>query len=160
MKTFNLLFSCRGFFCGAYLEFPRESALWPSDGDLLLITEPCCTDKIWWQSQLLPNRDFNFNVSCSPNSIACKNLDIISLDEWMLQNLWWKKLGVMWWANKLFYFSPSTRDSRYLSNSASFFTASSDTWGAFGKQTNTILILSRLPWRRKRKKTDGYKLTW
>uniref|UniRef100_A0A673II59 Echinoderm microtubule-associated protein-like 3 n=1 Tax=Sinocyclocheilus rhinocerous TaxID=307959 RepID=A0A673II59_9TELE len=28
------------FFCEAYLEFQRESALWPLDGDLLLITEP------------------------------------------------------------------------------------------------------------------------
>ncbi len=28
-----------GFFCGAYLQF-----LWPSDGDLQLITEPCFTE--------------------------------------------------------------------------------------------------------------------
>ncbi len=34
-----------GFFCGVYLVFPRESALWPSDGDLLLITEPCFTER-------------------------------------------------------------------------------------------------------------------
>ncbi len=29
------------FFCGVYLEF-----LWPLDGDLLMITEPCFTDKM------------------------------------------------------------------------------------------------------------------
>ncbi len=33
-------------FCRAYLDFPRESALWPSDGDLLLITELRFTDKM------------------------------------------------------------------------------------------------------------------
>ncbi len=34
------------FFCGAYLEFQHESALFPSDDDLLLITEPSFTDKM------------------------------------------------------------------------------------------------------------------
>ncbi len=33
-------------FCGAYLEFQHESVLCPSDGDLLLITEPSFTDKM------------------------------------------------------------------------------------------------------------------
>lgn len=40
---------------------------------------------------------------------------------------------------------PSTRASRYLLTSASLLTASSDTLGALGKQTKTILMLSRLP---------------
>lgn len=40
---------------------------------------------------------------------------------------------------------PSTLPSRYLSSSASLFTASGDTFGAPGKQINTTLILSRLP---------------
>ncbi len=51
-KRLNLLF--------IQLEFPRESALWPSDEDLLLITEPCFTERYAWQSQLLPNRDSDF----------------------------------------------------------------------------------------------------
>lgn len=51
-------------------------------------------------------------------------------------------------------FLPSTRDSKYLSNSASFFTASSETLGAFEKQTNTILMLSRLPYVTKKKKKE------
>lgn len=42
---------------------------------------------------------------------------------------------------------PSTLPSRYLSKSASFFTASGETFGAPGKQINTTLILSRLPWK-------------
>lgn len=42
---------------------------------------------------------------------------------------------------------PSTRVSRYLSNSSSFFTASSEILGAPGKHTNTTLILSLLPCR-------------
>ncbi len=37
------------------------SALWPSDGDLLLITEPCFTDKMCMTiAQLLPYRDCDF----------------------------------------------------------------------------------------------------
>lgn len=52
--------------------------------------------------------------------------------------------------NKVTYFflndPPSTLLSRYLSNSASLFTASGDTFGAFGKQINITLMLSRLPW--------------
>lgn len=40
---------------------------------------------------------------------------------------------------------PSTRDSKCSSSSESLFTASSETLGAFEKQTNTILMLSRLP---------------
>jgi hypothetical protein len=36
-----------------------------------------------------------------------------------------------------------------LSNSASFFTASGDTLGAFGKQIKITLMLSRLPWEEK-----------
>lgn len=55
--------------------------------------------------------------------------------------------------NKATYFllndPPSTLLSRYLSNSASFFTASGDTLGAFGKQINITLMLSRLPWEEK-----------
>lgn len=57
-------------------------------------------------------------------------------------------------------FLPSTRDSKCLSSSASFFTASSETLGAFEKQTSTILMLSRLPYitereeEKKRKKKD------
>lgn len=51
--------------------------------------------------------------------------------------------------NKATYFflsdPPSTLLSRYLSNSSSFFTASDDTLGEFGKQTNITLMLSRLP---------------
>ncbi len=46
---------------------------------------------------------------------------------------------------------PSTRASRNLSNSASLLTASSDTFGALGKHTTTTLMLSRLPWLRKKK---------
>lgn len=52
--------------------------------------------------------------------------------------------------NKVTYFflndPPSTLLSRYLSNSASLFTASGDTFGAFGKQISITLMLSRLPW--------------
>lgn len=44
---------------------------------------------------------------------------------------------------------PSTLPSRYLSKSASFLTASGETFGAPGKQINTTLILSRLPWKKK-----------
>lgn len=55
--------------------------------------------------------------------------------------------------NKETYFllndPPSTLLSRYLSNSASFFTASGNTLGAFGKQINITLMLSRLPWEEK-----------
>ena len=55
--------------------------------------------------------------------------------------------------NKATYFllndPPSTLLSRYLSNSSSFFTASGDTLGAFGKQINITLMLSRLPWEEK-----------
>lgn len=42
---------------------------------------------------------------------------------------------------------PSTRVSRYLSNSSSFFTASSEILGAPGKHTSTTLMLSLLPCR-------------
>lgn len=52
-------------------------------------------------------------------------------------------------------FLPSTRDSKYLSSSASFFTASSETLGAFEKQTSTILMLSRLPYVTKEKEELG-----
>lgn len=48
-------------------------------------------------------------------------------------------------------FLPSTRDSKCLSSSASFFTASSETLGAFERQTSTILMLSRLPYVTKKK---------
>lgn len=54
--------------------------------------------------------------------------------------------------NKM-HFLPSTRDSKCLSNSASFFTASSETLGAFERQTSTILMLSRLPYVTKKKQT-------
>lgn len=56
--------------------------------------------------------------------------------------------------NKVTYFflndPPSTLLSRYLSNSASLFTASGDTFGAFGKQISITLMLSRLPWWKKK----------
>ncbi len=47
-KQFNLLFIRLqwDFFCGAYFVFQHESALCPSDEDLLLITEPSFTDKM------------------------------------------------------------------------------------------------------------------
>ncbi len=48
-----------GFFCGVYLEF-----LCPSDGDLLLITEPALLTRYTWLSQLLPNRDF-ISIYCA-----------------------------------------------------------------------------------------------
>lgn len=72
------------------------------------------------------------------------------------------KVWVCWgfFFNKATYFllndPPSTLLSRYLSNSASFFTASGDTLGAFGKQISITLILSRLPWKRKKLE----KLVW
>lgn len=51
---------------------------------------------------------------------------------------------------------PSTLASRYLSSSASRFTASGDTFGAPGKQINTTLILSRLPCGKIKNKHRGY----
>lgn len=62
-----------------------------------------------------------------------------------------KKATKVFLMNKM-DFLPSTRDSKCLSNSASFFTASSETLGAFERQTSTILMLSRLPYVTKGKK--------
>lgn len=76
---------------------------------------------------------------------ACKEFKTAKmLDVWLC----WR-----FFFNKATYFllndPPSTLHSRYLSNSASFFTASGDTLGAFGKQIKITLMLSRLPWEEK-----------
>ncbi len=61
-----------GFVCVAYLEFPRESALWPSDEDILLIRELCFTEKYAWQSQLLSNWDCDFISIYRAALVACQ----------------------------------------------------------------------------------------
>jgi len=62
--------------------------------------------------------------------------------------------GLVFKASYLFLLNdpPSTLFSRYLSSSASFFTASAETLGAFGKQIKITLMLSRLPWEEKAKR--------
>ncbi len=71
MKAFkSSVYSAAGLLLGGvFVVFLRESTLWPSDGDLLLITKLGFTERHALQSQLLPNRDLS-----RPSKMVLKGL--------------------------------------------------------------------------------------
>ncbi len=72
------------------MEFPHESALWPSDGDLLLIIEPGFAEKIRMDLlQLLPHRKCDIIAIYHPALTTTKAATVVNCKEfhefsWML----------------------------------------------------------------------------
>ncbi len=83
----------------------RIEGLWPSDGDLLLITEPCFTERYTWQSQLLSNRNFDF-ISIYRAALIIYNLCINFLILYSSRRLYQNDLG-RWYIEYLWYFQCS-----------------------------------------------------